>query len=731
MSEDNQVIKHSPIKLILISISFYLIILGSLIPIFYFTIDYMIENIVNVSINDYILLGTILLLGILFLVYLCVNLILKNHLLEYSKTDNFNQSGINKKITLSNNFIKTTLILFFYLLSFVLTYFSVKVIPSSYHQFTFLDILNGIIFLIWLLFGAFILDYYNVLSFYKTLTYFLIFCLLFSTVDLLITKILISIPLALYLVLVIIITAIRDQNNKKNFQYYLDTILNKRSNTLVIISFIVLSALLQIIWSFASPDSTAYFLSARNFLETGTLKIFEPLLEYSSGFIRKLFFQSSDLYMITQYPFGGIYLLAFFMKYAVYWRILFVIISIIFANQISNLYENFYQRKPAPIHLFIILFLSEILVKITTGYSVDIIGIIFSLVALNSCLNFLNKNNKIAIFNLIAFLVVLPLIKPVVFIFTLIVIFFVVIYTYITNQSVKSAAKSFFKKRRNIILFSFASLIILALFVWGLYVSFTGYLQNFDLIGKFLRPFQIPAKTFANFGINLLQLILVYFIFFIDFFIPKKIKEKYEIVVDKKQRNLIVIPLLVIFVIFIFFWNSSNFYPFDIACRYFLLIGLVSAIFSKIHKYPKKFKTVLITYVVLTNCYFIVHSASLDYKNKVFAGNVTGFLEDSDIVITNYYSKLLPDNIVFYGNYETILYTEVTLAKIEFLLDNNFTLYFIPEGVVSFDEVILNNFEYELIYEMERSLFERILFPKIGSIDFLNPAPRELYLLTN
>lgn len=732
MTSDKQFIEQNFLKSTLVAISYFIIILGSLVPIFYFSINYMIKNFVDVSINNYILLGTVILLGGLFLIYVSINLISRKQLLEFLGKDEYSENNSSKrKFKFSNYFIKYTLIYFFYLTSFILTFISIKVIPDSYHQFTFIEILNGIIFLIWLLFGAFILDFYKVMRLSKTLTYFLIFCVLFSLIDLLVSSTLLSIPFVFYLIVVSILVIICDQNNKRKIQYYKDSILNKKSYNLVIIAFVLLSVLMQIFWSFSSPDTTAYYLTARNFIETGTLELFEPLLEYSDGFIRKLFYQSSELFMKTQYPIGGIYLLAFFMKNAIYWRILFVIVSIIFANQIIELYNNFYQTKPAPIHLFAILFLSEILIQLTTGYSVDIIGIIFSLIVINSFLNFINKNKKIEIVNLIAALVVLPLIKPVGFIFTLMVLFFVILYSYITNQTIKSKVKNLLKRRRNIILIVFASAIILSLVIWGLYFTFTGYLQQFNLLTKFIRPLQIPGRTFINFSVNISQLILIYFIFFIDFFIPKKIKEKYNIMIDKKQRNIIVIPLLCLFIVFIFFWNSSNFYPFDIASRYFILIGLVAAIFSNIRKYPKKLKIILTIYVVLTNGYFVIHAASLDHKNRLFAENVTNYLEESDIVVTNYYSKILPDNIVYFVDFESPIYEEISLPKIEFLLDNNFTIYFIPEGISSYDGVILYNFDYELVYEMERSWFERILFPKIGSLDLLNPAPRELYLLKN
>ena len=54
-----------------------------------------------------------------------------------------------------------------------------------------------------------------------------------------------------------------------------------------------------------------------------------------------------------------------------------------------------------------------------------------------------------------------------------------------------------------------------------------------------------------------------------------------------------------------------------------------------------------------------------------------------------------------------IAISEAQFEEIEFLLDNNFTIYFIPEGISSYDGVILHNFDYELVYEMERSWFER------------------------
>jgi len=730
MKRDKQLIVQNYLKSKLLTISYLIIIFSSIIPIFYFSINYMINNFGDISINNYIVLGTIILLGFLFLVYVSVNLISKKQLLEFQKEDEyFDDISTKKNISASNYFIKFTLLYFFYITSFFLVFISLKVTPNSYYQFTFIEVLNGIIFLIWVLFGAFILDFYKVLQISKTLAYFLMFCVFFSVIDLLVVSVLLSIPFVFYLVIVSILVVIHDQNNKRNIQYYKETILSKKSNNLIIIAFVLSSILLQIFWNFSSPDSTAYFLTARNFIETGTLELFEPLLIYSNGFIRKLFYQSSELFVTTQYPIGGIYLLAFFMKNAIYWRILFVIVSIIFANQIMKLYSNFYQTKPAPIHLFVILFLSEILIQLTTGYSTDIIGIIFSLISINSFLNIINNNRKIEIIDLIAALIVIPLIKPVIFIFTIMVLFFLIIYLYITNQSIKSKIKIILKKRRNIPIIIIISVALFSLVIWGLYISFKGYLQQFNILTKFIRPFQIPSKTLINFSINLLQLILIYFIFFFDFFIPKKFKEKYDIVVDKKKRNIIVIPLLCTFIVFIFFWNSSNFYPFDIACRYFILIGLVIAIFSNIQKYPKKLKLCLIIYIVFSNSYFVIHAASLDHKNKLFAENVTSYLEESDIVVTNYYSKILVDNIVFYGETETHIYTEITIAKVEFLLDNNFTVYFIPDGILSFDRAIFDNFEYELVYEMGRNWFERILFPKIGSLDLLNPAPRELYLL--
>jgi len=699
---------------------------SSFVLIIYYSIKILVVNFSFLSISDKILWIFIITLTISLFFYNLIMEIAKKMILNLIK----NEQNITENQDIKSYYLKVSLLYMFLILSFLLQYSLSLINIGSYYNFSFYEILLSILFLFWFLFGGFLLDFYKVISFGKSGIYFFIFCVLFAIIDLSVSISLISVILIFYILLVTIPVIISKPNNKRVHEYYIA--FQKQCLTfIVIIVFIVLVSLLQIIWAFSDPDSTAYFISARNFIETGSLDVLNQYLIYSNAFLRKFFSIIFETTMRTQYPIGGIYLLSIFMKYAIYWRIMFIIISIIYSIQIYNLFKNFNQESPKPFHLFCVLFLSQTLIHLTTGIGIDFIGIMIALFAINSFMNLINKSNKKEIFNIVFALATLPLIKTTVFVFAILVLFFVIIYTYKTKPEIKISLKNFFNKRKNVLIFSISVIIIIALGIWGLVYSLTGYLEQFDLLLKFIRPFQIPGRTFLNFGINILQLFLIYFIFFFDYFIPKKWREKFNINIKENKRNTIILPIIGVFIVFIFFWNSSNNYPFNIGARYFLIIGLVISVLSTMWKYPKKLKYVLVTYIILSNSAVLFHAAVLDNKNNNFANDVNEILEDSDILVTNYYSKLFPEANVFFGNYDETGFVEKTRIKVEFLLDNNFTVYFIPEGEISFDKAIFDQFNCELIYSLEENIFEKIFFPKIGGLDLLNPAPRELYRLIN
>ena len=600
---------------------------------------------------------------------------------------------------------------------------------TDYHNFETLDIFKGILFLIWILYGTFLLEQYKILSFSKTIGLFTFNIIITSTIYIFTLSRILFLPILLFIYFTVSIILLQPNSERREWSFYRSKFLDNRYVLALSLFFIFFTIISQIIWSFKSPDSLGYFLTARNLVENNILEITDPLLSISPGFVRKLFYQVSETSMKIQYPIGSIYLLAIFIQFASYWRIMFIIYSIVFSIQILNLYRNFIQKEPKPLIILLILFNSQLLIQITTGFGIDFIATTISLLAINSLIKYIRRRRKIEIINLVMFTLIIPLLKTSVFIFYIFLVFVLIIYFYFIDQNLKNKVNTLIGKYK--ILIIFGGIILITSGILVLAFSLSGYLNQFSIFEKLLKPYILLDLTLYNLSINFIQILIVYLPILIEFVIPQNWRfGDDKNTVEKDVKKIIILPLLLFAFIFIFFWNSSNLYPFDIGSRYFLLFSLIFAVFSNIHKYKKALKYFLISYILLSNGLVIFHAASLDYSNQKFSKSVTDNIQENAIIVTNYYSKLFPDNSVYTTGVEYAGEDFEIINDISWLLEQNYTLYFIPEGITSYDRAITENFHLDLILEYDSGWVSK-LFPKIFGQDLFNPAPRKLFLISN
>lgn len=543
----------------------------------------------------------------------------------------------------------------------------------------------------------------------------------------------------------------------------------KKKKKLLLFSILILitSFLFQIIWSFKSPDCSGYYITAINLIENNSLDVKEPLLLFSDGFIRKLFYKSSETTMRIQYPIGSVFLLAFFMKYGVFWRIFFVYNFLIL---FLNLYYFFELIKKKGYHqstVFLVLFFPQIIILLTTGVGMDLIGLSLAFLTLNYSIQFFTeKKLKFLIMIIFSFLS-LALVKTSVFIFTIIIDIFLGFYILVINEEKRNKIILFFSKYKKILIitFSLGFLMILS----GLLISLSGYFQHFSIIIKLTNIFRYPSLTFQHFFLNIIQILIIYLPSFLLLYNDKK---------NKGLKISFSFPLIIFSLFFIFFWNSSNFYPFDIGSRYFLPIGILLFLFhiykqndTKINlkksyfsrNQPKnnkisnlnilrkkifKFKYLLkdfikkitvkinlknfcIIWLLLLNSIFITHMAILDFRNQNFMLEVNKRVDNNSIIITNYYSKLFTDNPVYIIElYHGVVKEEQVVSEITELLNKKYFIYFIPQGVDSYDRIIINNFHIEKIYEYPLPELLQLI-QDLLNVKVFDPAPRIIYRVSS
>jgi hypothetical protein len=598
---------------------------------------------------------------------------------------------------------------------------------EDYHSFDFYDILKAIVFLVWLLYAAFLMDLYDVMRYSRVIIYFILSVVFISLIFYVAQVNLLILPILLFSIYILVSIFLQKLDKRKELSDYRDAFLEYKLTNITIVGFVIFAIVLQFIWAFKSPDSISIFLSARNIVENSSIEIYEPLIEYSPGFIRKLFIFSSDTTMRSQYPIGAIYLFAVLMKYAVYWRIIFVIISIVFAQEVIYFYKNLKDDYPHPVLVFLVLFLSQVLIQITTGIGVDYFTTTIGLIGINAFIELTKKEGTYRLVHLIVVTLVMPLLKVSVFVFYLFMLLMFFVYILRTDFDARETVKLFIKKHKIAVI---VASIVIFLGAIGIFIfSLLGYLEQFSIIGKLTRVFYAPNVVFYNLAVNILQMFLIYIPIFIEYLIPKKWRRDEEQVTTKKTRRFILYPFIAFAIVFVFFWNSSNLYPFDIGCRYFLPFAIIIGIFSNIKDYKKELKFTLVAYVLLTNSIFLFHAMSLDHANNKFAFEVNAAVEDDAILVTDYYSKLFPDNTVYipgllYAGNETEVYNDIS-----FLLNNSYKVYFIPDSEDSFNDVFYNNFSLSLVYKWEaKGIY--VFFPIIGGYDSMNPFPRELYNVT-
>ncbi|MHA1250205.1 MAG: hypothetical protein ACTSRP_09480 [Candidatus Helarchaeota archaeon] len=491
--------------------------------------------------------------------------------------------------------------------------------------------------------------------------------------------------------------------------------LNKKN--IIITTCIFITSILHIIWSLTSPDAQAYYITAKNIINSESPIIYSSYFNLSENFIRQQFIRYTNNSVIFIYPIGSSIILAWsiFLFQNFFW-LFFPFFMIININIIERIYYKYNDEHMNIFSKILILFQPLIFIPFISGISIDLLSCTFFIFLYDLLLEIHIRNrifnDKFNIFSVLLSAITIALIKFNVFVYSMLLIFISVLSIIYKN---KDKIKITSKNKVFLAIITLTFLLICSFFTIKFFLSSISFSH---IIKAHINNLYYSFKLFA---INIVQILVLTPLLFIftykDFIAIKKKKPRIQ--------NWISIIINIFFILMIFFWRSYTLYPFDIGGRYYLPILMIQ-FYHKLDR--KKIRTFLLISLFLTTS-FTIHAKMIDRKNNEFIQQIYENTSKNSIIVTSYYFKLIIYRTVYLYEYKNHpLFPPETLREnvtsdIEKLLKLNYTLYLIPDGKLENVNYLLNYFNATKIFEIPPI--------KIFGINVDYQHKRALYSLNN